>query len=115
MDNSGNEYVRPSDPETSHEAAAELDVKSSSFAALEYFLTLEDTYHPDGITSTEFEQYIEGVLIAKGWDEHKAHRRADSLRRRLTDLEKKYQRLKLQLNGEGKRKKRNKQQIYYSV
>ena len=104
-------YVRASDPETSHEAARELDVKGSSLEALGYFLWLNEMSN-DGITATEFEQYVEKRLQ---WEKDRAHRKAESLRRRLTDLEKKYGKLEVRKDDNGRVLKRGKQQIYYLV
>lgn len=108
----GNEYVRHTDPQTSHEAAEELDVSDSSFEALGYFHGLYKR-SPDGIIAAEFEQDVERQLIAQGWDRDRAYRHAESLRRRLSDLAHKYAKIELRLDEQGKTRKREKQQIYF--
>jgi hypothetical protein len=83
----GNENVRPTDPDTSHEAAASLDIKGDEIEALEWF---ERFYSREwGLTAAEFREGLEAALHAAGWDRQKAQRRSESLRRRLTGLERK--------------------------
>jgi hypothetical protein len=84
----GNEFVRNTDPKTSFNAQARLDIKGDSKLALQYF-RIADLDCEDGMTRVEFEQYVETLLLEEGKDYEHAHRRAESLRRRLTGLREK--------------------------
>lgn len=101
----GNKYVRPDDPETSHEAAANLDIKGDEIKAFEFF---ERYYTENGITRDEFEELVAAELIAKNWDSQKAWRRAKSLRRRLTGLKEKGK-IEVRYNAEGRLEKRDRE------
>lgn len=79
----GNEYVRPTDPDTSHDAADSIDFSADCYQAYAYF---RRHYNPAGLTRAEFDQAVEDELMAEGFDQEQAHRRAESLRRRLSDL-----------------------------
>lgn len=106
----GNQYVRPTDPECSHEAAARLDEKRASYEALCFFKWF---YCPDGLTAAEFEQHVEDHLMRLGWDSQAAYRKAESWRRRLTELCKKYRRITVRRDAAGKLLKRSRRQIYF--
>jgi hypothetical protein len=117
----GSPYVRPTDPGTSHEAAEELDPESAAFEAWGYFQWFAREAE-DGLTASEFEQCVEKRLMGQGWERERAHRKAESMRRRLQpDLEKVYKLVELryfylpQKDGTFLRvkRKRARQQIYY--
>lgn len=107
-----NQYVRATDPETSQEAAATLDPEQSAWLAYAYF---REFYSSAGLTGAEYEQRLEAHLLGQGWKAQAAFRRAESLRRRLTCLHKKYHKICVRPDLEGKLLKRDKRQIYFLV
>lgn len=123
----GNEFVRGSDPETSHEAAAKLDPQSACAQAYRIYCHLIKTrYREEGcLQGAEFAQAIINFLMARGWPREMATRKGESLRRRLSDLEdpkKEWQLLEVRYdwefskNGQEPKKKlrkRGKRQLYY--
>ena len=76
----GNAYVRPTDPQTSFDAAGSINITDDSALAWGYFLGM---YNSFGVTAVEFYMLVWKDLLGKGYSPDEAHRRSESLRRRL--------------------------------
>jgi hypothetical protein len=72
------EYARDDDPETSHDAGGSVNVKRDRKISLDLFTQIVEQEDITGLTRKEFR----AKLISDGYD----LTRAESLRRRLSDL-----------------------------